>query len=96
MMLQLLIVVAIVAVLFGYKRLPALGRRAGETAGQLAETARGAVGDNFDPKAIGRQAGNGMREFNELKAGVLGSASSASSAKPEPATKTPDQSRSAG
>ena len=48
-MLITLAIVAVVALLmFGYKRLPELGRRAGESVNELAETARGAIDERID------------------------------------------------
>ncbi len=48
-MLITLAIVAVVALLmFGYKRLPELGRRAGNSLNELAETARGAIDERID------------------------------------------------
>jgi TatA/E family protein of Tat protein translocase len=71
---EVLILVVIVLVIFGgYKRLPALGRSAGkgarvggEKAKELAGVARQKT-EGIDGKSIANQAGKGLREAKELK-----------------------------
>ena len=76
---EILIIVLIVVVLFGgYKRLPALGRSAGsgvrkggekakQIAGQVQEKAEG-----VDTKKIGNSVGKGLREAREVRDSVKG------------------------
>ena len=76
--LEILIVVLIVALLIGYKRLPALGRSAGqalrsggEKSKELAATA-GKKAESVDTDKIIRSAGDGLREARELRDSVKG------------------------
>ena len=48
MLITLAIVVVVALLMFGYKRLPELGRRAGQSVNELAETARGAIDERID------------------------------------------------
>jgi len=73
-LLEIAIVVAILLVFFGYKKLPALGRSAGEGVKQIKGSAQDAVGDKLDPKTLGKSAGKGVRELRELKDAVTGAA----------------------
>ncbi len=80
--LEVLIVLLIILVLFGgYKRLPALGRSAGsgvrkggekakQIAGQVQEKAEG-----VDGKKIGESVGKGLREARDVRDSVKGIAS---------------------
>ena len=71
--LEILLVLAFALVIFGYKRLPALGRSAGEKVNQLSSTARGTLGDKeTDPGSLGRRAGQGVREARELREALGG------------------------
>ena len=72
--LEIVILVVIVLIIFGgYKRLPALGRSAGEGArvgGQKAKELAGIArdkADGIDTKKIANSAGRGVREAKELK-----------------------------
>jgi TatA/E family protein of Tat protein translocase len=77
---EILIVVVIVAILFGYRYLPRLGRSAGEGARELKEGAQEQAGrvkayvdeHKPDPGEIGRSAGKHVREYRELKDEVMG------------------------
>ena len=77
---EILIVVVIVAIFFGYRYLPRLGRSAGEGARQLKEGAQEQAGKakayvdehKPDPGEIGRTAGKHVREYRELKDEVMG------------------------
>ena len=77
---EILIVVLILAVFFGYRYLPRLGRSAGEGARQLKEgaaeqasKAKAYVDEHKpDPGEIGRTAGKHVREYRELKDEVMG------------------------
>lgn len=67
MLLELAIVAVILLLVFGYRRLPEIGRRAGEGARDLKAVASEAIGETLDPAALGRSAGSGVRELRELK-----------------------------
>lgn len=75
--LEIIILVVVVLIVFGaYKRLPALGRSAGqgvrvggEKAKELAGVARQKA-DGIDTKSIANQAGRGVREAKELKQAI--------------------------
>jgi TatA/E family protein of Tat protein translocase len=77
---EILVLVLIVAVFFGYRYLPQLGRSAGEGARQLKEgaeeqavKAKAYVDEHKpDPGEIGRTAGKHVREYRELKDEVMG------------------------
>ena len=72
--IEIAILVVILLIIFGgYKRLPALGRSAGEGArvgGQKAKELAGIArekADGVDTKKIANSAGRGVREAKELK-----------------------------
>ena len=72
--LEIAILVVILLIIFGgYKRLPALGRSAGKGArvgGEKAKELAGVVSekaDSIDTQSIARSAGKGIREAKELK-----------------------------
>jgi TatA/E family protein of Tat protein translocase len=71
---EIVIVVVILLILFGgYKRLPALGRSAGKGARVGGEKAKELAGmaqkktEGIDTKSIASKAGKGVREAKELK-----------------------------
>ncbi len=70
MLVEILIVVALIALVFGYRKLPELGRRLGTGARELGQSVSSMVGDKPDAKSLGRSAGKGVREFKELKQAV--------------------------
>ena len=75
--LEIVIILLIIGVVFaGYfrKRLPQFGRTAGETARvgsekakELAAQAGDKAGDKWDPSALGKKAGEGVREAREIR-----------------------------
>jgi Sec-independent protein translocase protein TatA len=75
--LEIVIILVIIGVVFaGYfrKRLPEFGRSAGKTARVGTEKARelasqtgDKAGDKWDSQAIGRKAGEGVREAREIR-----------------------------
>lgn len=73
--LEILIVIVIAVIVFGgYKKLPQLGRSAGEgarvgsaKAKELAGQVGDKHGDKFDPAALGRSAGKGVREARDFR-----------------------------
>ena len=98
--LEILILVVIVLILFGgYKRLPALGRSAGtgarkggEKAKQLAGQARSKA-EGVDTAKVGESVGKGLREAREVRDSVkgVGSDDSPSKSAPEqPAERPPE------
>lgn len=91
--LEIVVLVFIVLLVFGgtlYRRLPQLGRRAGEGARRLGETAmekggeakqvasttREKHGDKLDPAKLAKQAGKGVREARELRDSLAGAGTS--------------------
>jgi TatA/E family protein of Tat protein translocase len=85
---EILIVVVILALLFGYKYLPALGRSAGKGARELKESVGGMAAEHdVTTESLGRKAGKGMREMRELKDAFSGSAT-VTAPKPQAATAT--------
>lgn len=100
---QILILVVIILILFNYKRLPGLGRSAGEGVNQLKGSVGEMVGDRkVDPSTLGKSAGKGVREFREFKDALTGSTQPAEKsraerepappeAKPEPAAPKADR-----
>lgn len=91
--LEIAIVVVIVLIIFGYRKLPQLGRRAGEGVNELRGSVREMVGDKADPKTLGRSAGRGVRELREFRDAVKGEAGASSGGaerEPTPAA-GPDQ-----
>jgi Sec-independent protein translocase protein TatA len=75
--LEIVIILLIIGVVFaGYfrKRLPEFGRKAGETARvggekakEIASQTGEKAGDKWDSQAIGRKAGEGLREAREIR-----------------------------
>lgn len=85
---EILIVLVVLLLIFGYRKLPQLGRSAGEGARTGIEKARElstTVGDKVDgkvdPSTIGRSAGKGLREAREFRDALTGK----ETAKPAPA-----------
>jgi sec-independent protein translocase protein TatA len=85
---EILIVLVILLLFFGYKKLPQLGRSAGEgvrtgigKARELSTTVGDKVDGKVDPQSIGRQAGQGLREAREFRDALTGK----ETAKPAPA-----------
>jgi Sec-independent protein translocase protein TatA len=76
---EILILVVVLLVLFGYRYLPRLGRSAGEglrsgidkTKG-LSSTVGQKVEDKIDPASIGRSAGSSLREVREVRDAFTG------------------------
>ena len=104
--LEIVIIVVVLLVLFGgYKKLPELGRRAGsgarvggekakELADKVGEKGREKAGDRIDPASMGRSAGKHVRDAREFRDSFKGSLdaspSTADEAKPSaPAEATP-------
>ena len=76
---EILIVVVILLLIFGYKKLPQLGRSAGEgtrkgidKARELSTTVGDKVDGKVDPSSIGRSAGKGIREAREFRDALTG------------------------
>jgi sec-independent protein translocase protein TatA len=76
---EIIVLLVIVLLVVGYKRLPQLGRSAGEGLRSGVDHARGLsskVGDKVDekvdPSAIGRSAGRSMREVREVRDAFTG------------------------
>ena len=70
-MLITLAIVAVVALLmFGYKRLPELGRRAGQGINELAETARGAIDERIDGAESERSRSAAASDKTPVRSGV--------------------------
>lgn len=93
--LEILIIVVIILVLFGgYKRLPSLGRSAGtgvRKGGEKAKQIAGQVQDkagSVDTKKIGESVGKGLREARDVRDTVKGIATD-EPAPAEPAAKPP-------
>lgn len=83
-LLELAIVAVLLLIFFGYKKLPALGRSAGEGVKQLKGSAQEMVGDKLDPSTLGKSAGKGVREMREFKDAVTGATRSEPEEKAEP------------
>jgi TatA/E family protein of Tat protein translocase len=80
---QIVIVLVIVLILFNYKRLPGLGRSAGEGVNQLKGSATEMMGEHkLDASSLGKSAGKGVREFRELKDALSGSAEAKPAGRP--------------
>lgn len=77
---EIAIIVFIALVLFGYRYLPGLGRKAGTGARDLKESVQEMVGDKADPSTIGKSAGKGVREVREFRDALTGK----TVAEPEP------------
>jgi len=83
--LEIVIIVVVLLVLFGgYKKLPELGRRAGtgarvggekakELADKVGEKGREKAGDRIDPASMGRSAGKHVRDAREFRDSFKGS-----------------------
>jgi sec-independent protein translocase protein TatA len=76
---EILVLAVIVLIFFGYKKLPQLGRSAGEglrTGVDKAKELGTSVGDKVDgkvdPSDIGRSAGKGLREAREFRDALTG------------------------
>ena len=83
---QIVVLAVIVLILFNYKRLPGLGRSAGEGVNQLKGSATEMIGDRkVDPTTLGKSAGKGVREFREFKDALTGAGESKPAAKTRPA-----------
>ena len=76
--LEIVIVVVILLIFFGYRRLPAIGRSAGEGVRHLKGSAEEMVGDKLSPSTLGKSAGRGVREARELRDALKGKDSSES------------------
>lgn len=94
--LEIAIVAVILFVIFGYRYLPRLGRRAGESVSAVRGSVREAVGDKADPKAIGRAAGKGVRELREFRDAVTGKESPGGQSGGRPAPPAGDRREAAG
>ena len=65
---EIVVVVVVLALLFGYKYLPALGRSAGKGTRELKESVGGMAAEHdVTTESLGRKAGAGMREIREFK-----------------------------
>jgi Sec-independent protein translocase protein TatA len=76
---EILILVVIVLLIVGYKRLPQIGRAAGGTLRSGVDKARGLsstvgakVEEKIDPPSIGRSAGRSLREVREVRDAFTG------------------------
>ncbi len=76
---EILIIAVILLLIFGYKKLPQLGRSAGETtrtgidkARELSTTVGDKVDGKVDPSSLGRSAGKGLREAREFRDALTG------------------------
>jgi len=76
---EIIVLAVIVLLVVFYKRLPQLGRSAGEGVRSLIDRARGLsskvgerVDDKVDPSAIGRSAGRSLREVREVRDAFTG------------------------
>jgi sec-independent protein translocase protein TatA len=70
--LEIAILVVVLLLVFGYRYLPTIGRKAGTGARELKESAQEMVGDKADPKNLGKRAGEGLREAREFRDAVTG------------------------
>ncbi len=77
--LEIVILVVVVLIFVGYRRLPQLGRSAGEGLRSLIDRARGLsskvgerVDEKVDPPSIGRSAGRSLREVREVRDAFTG------------------------
>ena len=95
---EILVLVVLLLIFFGYKRLPQLGRAAGEglrTGVDKAKELGGSIGDKaegkVDPSSIGRSAGQGLREAREFRDAITGKETPkpAPAAAPAPAAEPP-------
>lgn len=83
--LEVVILLIVLLLLFGSRKLPELGRTAGENlrkagkgARQLGDSTSEKIGDRVDPKSIGRSAGKGVREARDLRDSFTGAKDAAS------------------
>ena len=83
--LEIAIVVVVLLLIFGYRYLPTIGRKAGTGARELKESAQELAGDKLDPKNLGRTAGEGLREAREFRDVVTGKAPAQPAERKEPA-----------
>lgn len=73
--LEIALIIVIALIVFrGYKYLPQIGRssgtalrKGGEKAKELSDRAGSRAGDKLDPAAMGRKAGEGVREAREFR-----------------------------
>ena len=84
--LEIAIIAVVLLLIFGYRYLPGLGRRAGEGAREVKESVQEMVGDKADPKTLGKTAGKGLREAREFRDALTGKGEG-----PEPARSEPRQ-----
>lgn len=89
--LEIAIIAVVLLVIFGYRYLPGLGRRAGEGAREVKESVQEMVGDKADPKTLGRRAGEGLREAREFRDALTGKSESPPAPAPPAATEPPPQ-----
>lgn len=98
--LEIAIVVVLLLLVFGYRYLPGLGRKAGTGARELKDSVQEMVGDKADPSTLGKTAGKGLREAREFRDALTGKADPApapsgeakapASASPPPAPAAPE------
>jgi TatA/E family protein of Tat protein translocase len=97
---EIIVVVVILLLIFGYRKLPQLGRSAGEAtrtgidkARELSTTVGDKVDGKVDPSSIGRSAGKGLREAREFRDALTGKESPkpAPTAAPAQAPSSPPQ-----
>jgi TatA/E family protein of Tat protein translocase len=76
---EIIVLVVIVLLVIGYKRLPQIGRSAGtglrsgiDKARGLSSTVGAKVEEKVDPPAIGRSAGRSLREVREVRDAFTG------------------------
>lgn len=70
--LEIAIVVVLLLIVFGYRYLPSIGRKAGTEARELKEGVQEMIGDKADPKTLARSAGKGVREAREFRDALTG------------------------
>ena len=83
--LEIAIIAVVLLVIFGWRYLPSIGRRAGEGAKDLKESVQEMVGDKADPKTLGKSAGKGLREAREFRDALTGK----TVAEPQPSSPEP-------
>jgi len=84
--LEIAIVVVLLLIIFGYRYLPGLGRKAGTGARELKDSVQEMVGDKADPSTLGKSAGKGLREVREFRDALTGKTDTeAQAARAEPA-----------
>lgn len=103
---EIIIILVILLLIFGYKRLPQLGRSAGEgvrtgvgKARELSTTVGDKVDGKVDPSSIGRSAGEGLREAREFRDALTGKETpkpAAPATAPAPAPHTEEPARTEG